>query len=76
MLASGDQYLAFARYDSKLALVCVLSRAETNTTVSISNSMLCLSELVESMGGDVGIGSEHMQVDLGPFESMLFVAKR
>ena len=76
MLASGDQYLAFARYDSKLALVCVLSRAETSTTVSISNSMLCLSELVESMGGDVGIGSEHMQVDLGPFESMLFVAKR
>ncbi|MPN39158.1 hypothetical protein SDC9_186686 [bioreactor metagenome] len=56
--------------------MCVLSRAETSTTVSISNSMLCLSELVESMGGDVGIGSEHMQVDLGPFESMLFVAKR
>jgi len=28
------------------------------------------------MGGDVVIEADHVQVDLGPFESMLFVAKR
>jgi hypothetical protein len=75
-VASDEHTLTFARYDAALAIVCILSRAETDVTVTFSNAMLCLSTLIEGMKQQVQISTEEVQVALAPCESILFVAKR
>lgn len=76
VVASDEHTLTFARYDAALAIVCILSRAETDVTVTFSNAMLCLSTLIEGMKQQVQISTEEVQVALAPCESILFVAKR
>lgn len=76
IIASDETSLSFARYDQTYALVCVLSRYETSRSVVLPNQMLCLSSIVQKEGGQVSLELDEIQVQLGPFESCLFVATR
>ncbi len=76
IIACDEHSLVFARYDSALAIVCVLSRSRKAETVVFSNAMLCLSSLVEPTGLLVRIDADTVSVDLQICESVVFVAKR
>ncbi len=76
VLYSDEETFAFSRYTQKEAILCILTKHKKPTTITISNSMLHISEIEGSNAGRVVVKPESITLSLMEKDSLLLVAKR
>ena len=76
ILFSDEYCLAFARYDMHLAILCVLSKKEQKSELSIPNDTLQISQILESEALQTHVQYESLSIVLEAKGSALIVGKR